>query len=520
MPGPTRGRILDERTRPTLLRELRAWPTVLLVLFCLGVGIPVTVALTPAQELVAFGQHVSVGARPPSLTLAGPAQLVQIGNTELDVERVRVYGPLRPRLTLGPVQRNAAAAVAFDPEAGPPARAAAVDAVADAYVTWYAWGGVGLLVFTLAAAAAAGGLRTLLVLRRHGHPDAAHRPAHELWAYCRGAVVRMGAIALVASAAAWLVSGALAVSGAAGGLADVRSLTQLVGAYHVPPAPAGPPVTGFRGAVIGDSRAVRVGGPPLPGGGTDDVACERSTDSLAAEVGRLQGTPVLNLACPGATVTSGLRGVQDRGGRIVPAQVGVLQQVEDLRFVVVAIGPNDLGWTDFLRYCYGVADCSDRLTQGEFDYRLAAFDRSYGDLLADLANLPDRPQVVITASYDVFAADPDALATCPDARGPAGVPGLDAAKVALFAARNAALNEVLTAGAVKYGFAVARPSLRPLCPPATDDPRGDARLVTSHDGLGPDLQGLADPQPFHPTGIGSLRMASAVVQQLDPGRVR
>jgi hypothetical protein len=47
----------------------------------------------------------------------------------------------------------------------------------------------------------------------------------------------------------------------------------------------------------------------------------------------------------------------------------VLKQVRDLRFVVVAIGPNDVGWTDFLRYCYGVPDCADQLTQGEFDYR-------------------------------------------------------------------------------------------------------------------------------------------------------
>jgi lysophospholipase L1-like esterase len=484
---------------------------VLLVLFCLGIGIPVTVAFTPAQELVAFGQHISVGARTPSLSIAGPAQLVQVGNTALDVERVRVYGPLRPRITLGPVQRNAQAAAVFDPQTGPPARAAAVDAVADGFVDWYVYAGLGLLAFTVAAAAAAAGLRTLLVLRRHGHPGTAHPSAGELWAYCRGAAVRMGSVAVAASVLTWLAAGALAVSGAAGGLQDVRSLSQLVGAYHVPPAPSGPPVTGFQGAVIGDSRAVRVGGPPVPGASPEDVACQRSADSLAAELGRLQPARVLNLACPGATVTSGLRGPQDRGGTIVPAQVGVLQQVRDLRFVVVAIGPNDLGWVDFLRYCYGVADCGDRLTQGEFDYRLAAFDRAYGDLLADLAALPGRPRVIITASYDAFTSA-EGLARCADARGPATVPGLDAAKVELLSARNVALNDVLSAGAAKYGLSVARPALRPLCPPGGQDPLGD--------GLGPDLQGLADPHPFHPTGVGSLRMAAAVAQLLEPTRSR
>lgn len=481
-----------------------------LVLFCIGVGIPATVALTPAQDVEAFGQYVSVGARSPSLSFAGPAQLVQVGNTALDVHRVRVYGPLRPQLTLGPVQRNAAAAAVFDPQAGPPARAAAVDAVAGGFVSWYVWAGAGLLVFTVAAAAAAGGLRTLLVVRRHSRPGAAHRGPAELWVYCRGAAVRMGAVAVVAALLAWGAAGALAVNGAAGGLQDVRSLTQLVGAYHVPPAPAGPVVTGFQGAVIGDSRAVRVGGPPLSGSTPDDVACARSADSLAAELGRLQPARVLNLACPGATVTSGLRGPQDRGGYLVPAQVGVLQQVQGLRFVVVAVGPNDLGWVDFLRYCYGAPDCADNLTQGEFGYRLAAFDRVYGDLLADLNGLPGKPQVVVTASYDVFGAgdDPARLADCPDARGPAGVPGLDEAKVGLLTARNSALNDVLAAGAEKYGFAVARPALRPLCPPDAEDlPR---------DGLGPDLQGLGDAHPFHPTGIGSLRTAAAVARLLAP----
>ena len=92
----------------------------------------------------------------------------------------------------------------------------------------------------------------------------------------------------------------------------------------------------------------------------------------------------------GGTILGTSRGPQDIGGQQVPAQVGVLRQVQGLRFVVVEIGPNDVGWTDFLRYCYGVPDCSDRLTQGEFDYRLAAFDRVYGDLLIDLNELPGR----------------------------------------------------------------------------------------------------------------------------------
>ncbi len=66
---------------------------------------------------------------------------------------------------------------------------------------------------------------------------------------------------------------------------------------------------------------------------------------------------------------------------------------------------------------------------------------------------------------------------------------------------------MLTAGAEKYGFAVARPELGLLC-------------ADGGDGLGPDLQGLSDPFPFHPTGIGSLRMASAVVRLVAPPATR
>jgi hypothetical protein len=187
---------------------------------------------------------------------------------------------------------------------------------------------------------------------------------------------------------------------------------------------------------------------------------------------------------------------------VLAPQVALLKQVVDLSFVVVAIGPNDLGWSDFLQYCYGVEDCNDQLTQGEFDYRLAAFDRVYGDLLVDLNDLPGSPQIVIMTSYGAFPPDAD----CPDTRVE-GRPGLTPAKIELLTARNDRLNDVLRTGAEKYGFTVVDPPLRLLCAPTGD-------------GLGPDLQGLTDPAPFHPTGIGELRMASAVVRELHLDRPR
>ncbi|MBW0117195.1 hypothetical protein [Pseudonocardia abyssalis] len=103
-------------------------------------------------------------------------------------------------------------------------------------------------------------------------------------------------------------------------------------------------------------------------------------------------------------------------------------------------------------------------------------------------------------SYDALA--PGADAECPDARGPGCVPGLDPQKIALLAQRSARLNAVLEAGAQQYGFTVARPRITSLCGTGTD-------------GLGRDLQGLADPDPFHPIGIGSLRLAASVARLVD-----
>lgn len=482
-----------------MLREARSLPTVLLMAFCMLVGIPATVGLTPPQELVIAGQDLSVGARPPGFSLSGPAQLVQIGNTRLDIAPVQVFGPLRPQLTLGPIQRNAAAAAAVDPATGAQVRAAAMSAVGSGFLRWYGWATLGLLAFTLAATAVTGYIRVLATLRRQSGVPHRQLSASQLWHRGAAQILRMTAAAVTVTMLAWAGAGALAYTGTVQGLHGVRSLADLVGTHHLAPMAVGPEVTGYTGAVIGDSRAARVGGAPVANATADDTACGRSSDSLADEIGRLRGSRVLNLACSGASIPHGLLGPQVEGGRTLPSQVGLLRQVRGLKYVAVVIGPNDLAWGDFLTYCYAVADCHDNLTRGEFDYRLAMFDRDYGELLQTLHNLPDQPQIIVMTSYNVFNPD----ANCADARGPASAKGLDPASITLLSNRNTALNDLLVSGAHKYRFSVATPRLAPLCTPDSDS-------------LGADIQGLDGAHPFHPTGIGSIRMASAVVQEIRP----
>lgn len=493
--APIRRRVATIRRRAryaAVLREIRSVPTQLLVVVCLVVGMPLTILLTPDQQVTVAGQRLSVGARTPSLSASGPAQLVQLGNTEFDVGALRVYGPLRPRLTLGPVRHGAT----LDADASTPSTVAG--AVAAGFLRWYGWATVVLLAFTLATTAVFGCARMLLTLRRLDTGER-ERPTVALWRRSAGQLSGSAVVAATATMLAWTTAGALAYDGAAGGLRQIRSLSDLVGAYQLSPSPVGPVVRGFTGAVIGDSRAARLGGPPVAGADEDDVACGRSADSLAVEVGTITGTRVRNLACSGASIANGLRGPQAQGGRRLPPQVGLLKQIQNLRYVVVVVGPNDVYWGDFLRYCYGVVDCGDNLSQGEFALRLAAFDRDYALLLHDLDELPGAPRVAVMASYDVF----DTEADCPDAKGPDGVPGLSPADVRLLAGMNRQLNDVLAAGADKYGFSVATPHLSTLCQPAS--PR-----------LGRDLQGLRDSHPFHPTAIGSVRLAAAVAQAIGP----
>jgi lysophospholipase L1-like esterase len=495
--------LVGDRPRPRggrvrrLFREIVSWPTVVTCALCVLLGIPAAVLLTPDQKVTVAGQQISVGARPPTLSFSGPAQLVQIGNTQLDIAPLQVFGPLRPRLTLGPVQRNPAAAAALDPATAGDVRQQATSAIVGAFLAWYAWAALILLAITLAITAVAGCVRMLVTLRRQSRIEHTQLTMEEVWHRTSGQIRGMAVATVAVTLLSWAGAGGLAYKGAVTGLQHVRSLSDLVGTYYLTPSPIGPAVSGFEGAVIGDSRASRAGGPALSQPTEDDTACGRTADSLANEVGALTSTRVANLACIGASVTNGLRGPQIRADRVLPPQVGLLKQLQDLKFVVVMIGPNDLSWIDQLTYCYAVSNCQDNLTAGEFAYRLGAFDRDYGNLLHDLNDLPGRPQVIVMTSYDLFQPD----ASCADAKGPAGAAGLNPDSIHLLRDRNDQLNDVLTSGAKKYNFAVASPAVAPLCRDSTDQ-------------LGPDIQGLGDSDPFHPTGIGMVRLASAVVRLL------
>lgn len=490
------------RDRSLGAARLRGWaracaPSIALAALGVFVAVPAAIALTPAQGTIVAGQHVDVRATTPSTGWLdagrGPATVRQIGQTVVELSPLQIRGPLRPQLKLGPLVRQQDIGELLDPRHGRAERHHAVHAVTGAFLRWYLAATLMLAFVLLALIAIFSSAWIWVALARASRHE--QRPALAAVWYRLARRIRLAAsVALAAAAASWLVAGGLAWHDTKAGLASISSPRELVGAAPVRLHPKGAPLTGYTGAVIGDSRAARLGGPLVADPSSDDRSCKRSSDSLAAQLQTLSpGERVANLACSGATIAQGLIGTQHRGQRAIVPQMSRLLTSSGLQFVVVMVGPNDLDWTDFLKYCYAFTRCDDRVSDGQFDYRLAAFDRSYGDLLAALSALPDHPRIVVVGSYDVFGPDAD----CDDTRGPAAVPGLNPHNLALLADRNAQLNAVLAAGAKAYGNTFVVPYLKTLCEPTDTQ-------------VGADLQGLSDAYPFHPTGVGMVRLAAPV----------
>ncbi|HSX00632.1 MAG TPA: hypothetical protein VLF67_00175 [Candidatus Saccharimonas sp.] len=424
--------------------------------------------LTPGQHVETLGQDLIVGARHPSFSLSGPGEMIVHG-TPMDIVGLSIFGPVRPRIELpAGLERGPKLAAIVQPATSHAATQTLGTDITHGFVRWY------LLATGLVIAFAV--LLFGLI-------------AHFRWRGWKRKLMRLSACLLV-TLVLWAGFAVSATNGARD-LANVTSLDDLVGhgLLHLAPQPVGPKLHGYQAVVIGDSRVSRVGGLPLDKPTPDDQSCDRSRDSLAGIMSGLLSWNVLNLACPSATIEQGLMGSQPRGGRDIPPQMGIVQQIDNLKLVVVMIGPNDLQWSDLLKLCYGFTICDDNLTSANYLAVRAQFARDYQDLLSALAGLPGKPQVIVNLSYYPFGP----TATCDQAKGPSGQI-LGASQLQVLRGRNDDLNSLLSAGAKQFGFTTVTPVLKPLC-------------ESDQDGTGPYIQGTKDTQPFHPTGIGEAALA-------------
>jgi lysophospholipase L1-like esterase len=473
-----------------------AVPLVALALAATGVALQ----FTPTVPVAVFGQVVEVGAVRPTLSLSGPGQANLFGEGALDTVQ-HFDGPVRPLIVWQRFNRN--------DEAGQFIQSTSVDgrrvvqtntgevgrALSAGWTSYF----LRLILWS----ALAGALIYLVALGIHGllpaRTPARTRPRRLLFL---GAAVVLSALVAAASTALTLVS-------ASEQLSEVKSLSDLVGTANFAPVPqpVGVARTDVNAVVVGDSTAAGIGNAPVVKPTTEDTACRRSADSYAVQLQVLTDYRVLNLACSSATINAGLLGVQYTGGRALVPQLSTLQSVQSASVVLVSIGANDVGWADLLQLCYGLPACNDSATDSLFQSRLDAFKIQYTQLLQQLSDLPNHPQVVINLYYDPFGTSFD----CPglhDPKADAGAPagygfGADVGKdnqdekiktkVEPLRAQLNRLNTVLSQGADAFGFAAVQP-------------RFDGHeLCTAQ----PWVQGMSDAAPFHPTAAGELAIAAA-----------
>jgi hypothetical protein len=140
------------------------------------------------------------------------------------------------------------------------------------------------------------------------------------------------------------------------------------------------------------------------------------------------------------------------------------------------------------RLCAASAVCNDKVSSAYFSHEISSLTRSYYQLLAELAQLPGSPAVLVNEYYSPFGADIGCLARY----------GITAAKEKVLLSRLAQLNAVLAQGAQTFGFGVTTP------------PFAGHELCTAD----PYVQGPGDPAPLHPTAAGELAIALADQQAL------
>ena len=431
-----------------------------------GMSIAVALLVTPMQQVQVAGQAVRVGAAAPSLSISGPGELDLFGQRL--PTKISFVGPVRPRLALSRITLSQQLGSLFTSPHHRSAQALIGQALAGAWTRYFAWetviaGGCALLLAGALAGWARLPVRRTLVLLAAG--------------LVFTEAVNVGGIMATAYTAP-------------ARLRQVKSLEALAGRSPLPRVSRAPgkPDLQVQAVAMGDSTAAGVGNPPLAHPSQLDKACQRSADTYAADLGRVNGWRVLNLSCSGATIPHGILGPQHRGQVTVPAQLAEAKKATRAAVMIVSIGADDLRWSALLRLCTVTSACDNKAAVAYFQQRLAAFTVGYYQLLKQLAALPSHPTVLINLYYNPF----DPQRHCLDSAG------LTAAKQKSLTALLDALNNVLASGATTSGLIPVRQDFtgHALC-----DPR-------------PYVQGLHDPAPFHPTSAGELAIALADEQAL------
>jgi lysophospholipase L1-like esterase len=470
------------------------------------VALLIALAVTPPVGVTVFGRNIGIGAVTPNpgFGLSGPGQADLFGEGPVDTVE-RFAGPIRPLIVWESFNRDDAASD-FIQTSGPSGRRTLQtgqvgEALAKGWLSYFA-----LLV--VVSGAVGGALYIVLVGLRGIVSGTRHRPQQRRrHLLVLGACVSSAMLVTIAAAT-------LALASTRNQLTDVATLADLTGTARLAPNPmaVGPVRTDVDVVVLGDSTAAGVGNAGIANPTALDTVCGRSRDAYAAVLGSATGLRVTSLACSSATLANGVLGPQYESGVTIPPQLGVLKSMPSVRAVILSVGANDIGWSDFLEYCYGLSRCDDQAAESLFLNRLDTFRLQYAQLLQQLSVLPSRPMVVVTGYYDPFGdtftcpalQDPHAPAEASPGYGFAADPGHDNQaqkinqKIDPLRSHLAALNSVLVQGAAAFDFTSAIPQFagHALC--------SDQSWV----------QGLHADYPFHPNAAGELAIASVLLPHL------
>jgi lysophospholipase L1-like esterase len=445
-------------------RTVLVYAAVFLVVTAVSIGI--AFKLTPLQSVSALGETVEVGAAAPTLSVRGPGVLDLFGQTVPTA--LQFPGPVRPRLALSRITLNSQVAGFLQPSHRGDVATELGRGLAGGWVRYFVWESV------IVAASAVLLLGAIAGWRRFSWRKTLMMIGAGL---VFAEVINVGGILVTAFSVPRILS-------------QVGSLQDLVGRAAPGPViePAGPPVSGFQAVVIGDSTAAGVGLGPVADPTPQDTACQRSSDSYAAALGRVNQWNVLNLGCSGATIPSGVLGAQGIGSQTIPAQLAVAKQATRASVIAISIGADDLQWSATVQLCAAATTCDDNATTAFFQTNLATFTENYYQLLQQLAGLPQHPTVLVNLYYDPFGPN----LSCLDAVG------ITADKVKVLDSRLASLNAVLKNGADASGFDTVAVNF------------AGHELCTRQ----PFVQGLSSNAPFHPTVAGGLAIALADEQAL------
>jgi GDSL-like lipase/acylhydrolase family protein len=448
-------------------RALRWLAGLLMLVVLAGAAIAVALLVTPMQTVNVAGQVIQVGATAPSLSWSGPGEIDLFGQS-LPTD-LRFTGPVRPRVQLSQITINSELTTFIEGHRGAGAERVLGARLADGWKHYFVWETAVVAAGTVVLVGAVAGWRRL-------------RLSSTLKLLAAGLLVaeaiNLGAIMATAYTAPSL-------------LRQVHSLNDLVGSETQLPRihPTGRPLRRIQAVVMGDSTAAGAGLAPVSGASDADRACGRSSDAYAADLSATNDWRVLNLACDGASISNGLLGPQQHGGRLLPPQLAVAERAKNVQVVIVSVGADDLNWAGMVRYCVITPNCDDRATTAYFQQQLASFSKNYLDLLSRLAALPSHPQVIINRYYNPFGTEPGCLSHA----------GLTTARLQTLNSRLQTLNAVLAKGAAQFRFSSPQPDFT------------GHQLCTSQ----PYVQGLTAPAPFHPTALGQLAIALADQAALD-----